>query len=185
MREMPCWFLVTIISTALWSVQRTTAYPQEAQDTTSADTQFSLYNVNTDGDPPNHELWLLNRDSGEKQKVLAYSRHVTVGWAPAGHAFFITNYDGSDSATCMVGIVARTINITDVSRLLGSRTRGRLMRAKPGDHLYCEIVRWISKSEILLRVHGYNEHQRKISEQYRYDIRTEVCQRVNGRGADL
>jgi hypothetical protein len=151
--------------------KRSASYPEESRSVLSADGRYALSNANHEGGAPNHELVLIDNKTRSSSKVISYTRHIRVAWAPSGHAFFVTNYDGSDSSVCLVGSVSISLSVNDVSQLLSEWSKSRLSRKEPGDHLYCEVTKWINESQILLRVHGYgNDHSPNVVEQYMYDL---------------
>jgi hypothetical protein len=170
---------ITVVVLAQGSRPRV-SYPEERREALSADGRFAVSNVDSDGSAPNHELVLIDKKTDQRSKIIAYMRHVKVEWAPSGHAFSITNYEGSDASVCLIGIVSDKVEITDVSQLLVTSSKGRLSRKEAGDHLYCEVTKWLNNSEAVLHVHGYgNKSLAKLNQNYTYNIRTRTVSSAN------
>jgi hypothetical protein len=117
-------------------------------------------------------VYLIEGATKNRIEVLSFSRHVSVGWAPTGVAFFATDFSGSDSSRCLVFLLGgASPEKRDLSEAL--RTSGLVpARAWSNHHVSCEVLRWLDDDELLLRLHGYGDvDPRGFSMRYRYSLR--------------
>jgi hypothetical protein len=63
--------------------------------------RIAVVNVDSDAEP-NHTLFLENRNTNTRRKLLEYSRHVEVLWNSNSTSFAVTDYAGSNVADCLV-----------------------------------------------------------------------------------
>ncbi|WP_440223836.1 hypothetical protein ACQQ2N_01160 [Dokdonella sp. MW10] len=50
-----------------------------------------------------HTLLLRDVARGTDAEILAFARHISVGWHPDGALFFVNDHEGSDTTNCRVG----------------------------------------------------------------------------------
>jgi hypothetical protein len=67
---------------------------------------------------------------------------VSVGWAPTGSAFFVTDFKGSDSSDCLVFVLGG--GAPDKRDLSNELRSSGLVPPKTwsNHHVSCEVLRW-------------------------------------------
>src|SRR6266568_9103151 len=115
---------------------------------TDADTQEEQIAL---GD--NHALVLEDLRSGQRKMIYPYPRHVTVKWSPNGQRLAITDFDGSDHASCSIFSVAdeRLINVEAAIM----NEFGSYHAELAASHLYFAASSWIDDKLLKVSATGY------------------------------
>lgn len=163
---------VTAAAVAAAQGREVRRFPEQSADLPSPRGDKSLHWEAPENGREQHTLYLIDQPTKNSIEVLSFSRHVSVGWAPTGLAFFATDFAGSDSSRCVVFVLDGTSpDKRDLSE--GLRTSG-LVPAKTwsNHHVFCEVLRWRTDDELLLRLHGYGAADpRGFSQRYRYSLK--------------
>jgi hypothetical protein len=161
------------------SIQRggSTEFPSDRDALPSPSGMFLLRNADADSEQErirlgdNHALFVENVRTGRLKKIYAYSRHVAVKWSPHSHHLAITDFDGSDHATCQLFSVA-TEKCINVEAAIRSEF-GRYHRELAASHLYFTAALWTSDNSLEVTATGYGfPVERAIKRTYVYNLST-------------
>jgi hypothetical protein len=124
------------------------SFPENQRVLISPNKEYSIYNTDSDRELI-HSLYMENRTSGIRERVLDYGRHVDVMWAENSDAFFVNDYSGSSEASCLVFSTdgLKRLDIKDLLAVLGEKD------ILQSDHLYVTCKKWV-KAEIVIAVSG-------------------------------
>jgi len=134
------------------------SFPSTRTEAVSPDRRFAVVNVDSDTEPY-HTLFLENRQSKTRRKLLEYGRHVEVLWNPNSTSFAVTDYAGSNVAECLVFSVSdggESRNVADA--LQGTITNPKEQASlRDSSHIYWAAVRWKSPHSLLVTVWGHTD----------------------------
>ncbi len=120
-----------------------------------------------------HALFLLD-STGRSTRVYSYSRHIRVIWSPTDQFLAITDYDGSDHATCGVFFIQEG-RFIDVESAIKQEFENRYEELS-ASHIYFEASSWISggnRLAVKVRGYGYDPDGRgAFDSRYCYDLLT-------------
>jgi hypothetical protein len=106
-----------------------------------------------------HHLWLEDLRSGQRLRLMPFTRHVTVEWSPSGRHLAVTCHRGSDFSDIVVFDVERPAKGASVRKELQRRV-GRL-RVLKNHHAYVEATRWLDDASLEIRLWGYGDQNPK------------------------
>ena len=112
---------------------------------------------NEDSDvSPFHILSLVRE--GTKRQLFTYDRSVRVYWAPDSRHVAITVSAGSDSSFIRIFSTEGTMNfVVDQEKLCKRLDSTKCGQLSGNGHVYIVVQRWLSKTSLDLKVHGYGE----------------------------
>ena len=150
------------------------SFPGAKSETKSPDGRYIVRNADDEKQEPAHKLTLIDATSGSAIKSYSYGRHVDVLWSPTSDAFVVNDYEGSDMSRPVLFTAPWTADQPiDLREKLTDflRRRGEAKRVEGDHHVYFSAKRWLGGSEILCRVNGYGDVDRKgFTKQYVYKI---------------
>ncbi|WP_294120660.1 hypothetical protein [Sphingomonas sp.] len=109
-----------------------------------------MININRD-QAPNHALWIEDRRTKFKRKLMTYNRHVDVGWSPTSQHIFINDYAESNEADCILFDV-KARQILSVSALL--RDQFQAWGIAGVGHRYVRCTTW-QQSSVAVTIMAY------------------------------
>lgn len=164
-----CLTFIAVVTGQKGEVRR---FPQESADLLSPRGDKSLHWEPPGNNGELHRVYLIDLATKKSIEVSSFSRHVSVGWAPTGRALFVTDYSGSDSSRCMAFVVNdQPLQKLDISEQLRD---SRLVPSKTwtNHHVFCEVLRWVGRDQLLIRLHGYGDADpRGFSKRYRHSLK--------------
>ena len=107
-------------------------------------------------DPRAHSLYIEDRATGIRIRIHEYNRHVTVLPSPSGRAVAVTDYEGSNASTCLVFVLVKEVERTDLRNRVEASSLGKLL-PPANSHVYIEAVRWEGEGELRFLVRGYGD----------------------------
>jgi len=134
------------------------SFPSNRTETASADGRFAVVNVDSDFEP-HHALFLENRKTRVRRKLVEYGRSVEVLWNPNGNAFAVTDYVGSNISECFVYSTSADeapVNVADeIQHSIANPIE--LASIQKNDHIYYAAVRWTSPQTLRVKVWGHGD----------------------------
>ena len=147
-------------------------FPEQSADLVSPRRDKSLHWEAPGNGRERHTVYLIDQATKKSIEVLSFSRHVSVGWAPTGRAFFATDFAGSDASRCLVFLLGNdSPEKRDLSE--GLRISGLVPpKTWSNHHVFCEVLRWVDGDQLSIRLHGYGDADpRGFSKRYRYSLK--------------
>ncbi len=135
------------------------SFPSTQTEAISPNGSFAVINVDSDAEPYHSALFLENRHTKTRRKLLDYGRHVEVLWNPNSTLFAVTDYAGSNVAECVVFSTQNSSPPQNVGDALQSTLRNSKEIASLRDsmHIYWAAVRWTSPHALIVRVFGHTD----------------------------
>jgi len=134
------------------------SFPSAHTHAVAPDGRFAVVNVDSDKEPY-HVLFLEDRQTNSRRKVLEYDRSVEVLWDPDSSAFAVNHYAGSNIGECLILFTkgqTTPVNVGDA--LLDRMVRGvELSTLHKSDHIYWTAVRWTSPEVLKVKVWGHTD----------------------------
>ena len=155
--------LVIAVALSAASESRTAApvsFPSAAREAVSPNGHFAVINLDSD-EVPYHTLFLENRQTRVRQKLMDYGRSVEVLWNPTSASFAVTDYAGSNVAECLVFLVSDprlAQNVADVLQKTIANPK-ELAVLRQGGHTYWKAVRWTSPRTLVVKVWGHTDEK--------------------------
>jgi hypothetical protein len=162
--------LIVVFALSVVAQSRTAApvsFPEAASEAVSPNGQFAVVNVDSDAEP-HHTLFLENRQTKARQKLMDYERHVEVLWNPNSTTLAVTDYAGSNIAECLLFSVSdprQPENVADVLRKTIKNSK-ELAILRKGGHTYWRAVRWTSPHTLVVKVWGHTDENPSQSFEY-------------------
>jgi hypothetical protein len=134
------------------------SFPSTKAAAVSPDGYFAVINVDSDAEP-HHTLFLENRESKTRRKLMEYGRHVEVLWNPSSTEFAVNDYTGSNVAACLVfaitdGGPARNVIDAVQPTITDAKERATL---RDSSHIYWVAVRWASPTLLVVKIWGHTD----------------------------
>jgi len=160
---------------SIWMCQALAQHPiafPERSSATSPDGRYVLVNVDRDSEPFEHTIFLEDRKHKTRREIYRYERGVQVLWNPDGRQFALSDFAGSDYATCNIMSVNQEIKaipvLENLLKMVSTKEKERIQR---NDHLYIAGVRWIDGKRLLVKIWGHDSDTRTGFERYyRYKV---------------
>ena len=133
-------------------------FPSAQTQAVAPDKRFAVVNVDSDKEPY-HALFLKDRQSRSRRKMLEYDRSVEVIWNPDSTAFAVNNYAGSNVGDCLIFFTNDKIAPVNVGDALLDRlaSGAELSTLHISDHIYWTAVRWTSPELLKVKVWGHTD----------------------------
>jgi len=142
----------------------------------SPDGAYALLNLDRERPDDNgnyHELYLADKKTGDREKILAYGRHVDVMWAPDARHFFVNVHAESDITDAYVFRPDQIASPVDLTEALKKNPRQNTTFLG-NEHLYVEATGWTGNETLRFRVHGYgSKNPHGFDQAYRFNIKGE------------
>jgi hypothetical protein len=119
----------------------------------SPDRRWTLVFESPD-DSSERRLWIENTGSPGRRLVKAFTRSVSLSWAPDSSTFFVNDEWGSNGTDCYVFDPA-TLKSTDVTDLLAAHYPGIIADHRKPGHSYTEATRWLTSRVLLVTLTGH------------------------------
>jgi Tol biopolymer transport system component len=132
------------------------SFPSD-QTAPSPDGRYVVLNVDSDKEPE-HTLFLVERPSKAKRKLLVYGRYTEALWNPNSDLIAITDYAGSNVAQCLVFSTSGRAPV-DIGEQITRTVRGKKERAsiQENDHVYFAGIAWTSPRTLKVKVWGHGD----------------------------
>jgi hypothetical protein len=130
------------------------AFPGIRTELAAPNGKLLLKNVDPADDEQPHQLILVAAGRPDRL-IYRYGRHVDVSWSPSSRYIFVTDFNGSSESTCVLIDVGSGTSINLRSRATASNRQAAAILSNI--HAYMECVKWLSSSEVLLKVWGYSD----------------------------
>jgi len=129
------------------------SFPVNQTVLTSPNGKLHIKNVDPSDDVQTHKL-ILSTDGKPDREIYGYGRSVDVSWSPNSRYISVTDFAGSSESTCVL-IDVQAGTSMDL-RLLLRAASPKAAAILSNIHSYLECVRWLSSSEVLVKIHGYS-----------------------------
>ncbi len=130
----------------------------------------------SDAEP--HALLFKDIRKGKLSDLLTFDRHVDVFWSPDGNAFAITDWGGSNYSEAFIYFpteLKAAIDLQDVIK----NTFGIVPEIAQNDHVYFEVLGWITPDKLKFKVHGYGDFNRHgFTKRYEYNLKNRKLQQA-------
>lgn len=121
-----------------------------------------------------HSLFLEDRRTHERRKLLEYQRWVEVLWNPNSTSFAVNDHMGSNISESYVYSTDPDKQRIDVEGkiLAQMKTPGEKASVTQNLHVYWEAVRWVDSKTLRVKVWGYGEaNPGGFTRYYKYRLR--------------
>ncbi len=134
------------------------AFPSNRPRVVSPDGRFALINDDSDSEP-HHKLFLEDRRTKSRRKILEYGRHVDVLWNPKSTSFVVNDYVGSNFSECLLFSTIADEPPVDVGDEVQHRITSskQLTSIRQNDHVYFAGQRWLSSRTLQVKVWGHGD----------------------------
>jgi hypothetical protein len=133
------------------------SFPQEQVTVFSPNGRFALRDQETgDIDQP-HRLVVSEVSSGREQNLMGFSRHVDVAWSSGSDWLAVSDYAGSNFATCLLFSVEGNSQPIDIRHEL-TRVQAATGIIEGNHHVYVTCSRWVTPDIVKVKLDAYGDH---------------------------